>query len=128
MDQYYYGANNSIQHANVNSNLSATVLALLEDPNRKFIEVEQAFFMRWWAEQTPAKQAAVKGLVASGQLEFINGGWSMYVYLGFVVWLLLLLFVGVITPRACAPPPLSGTTKLAPALWTCSTTRRLASA
>ena len=78
VDQYYYGANNSIQHANVNSILSATVLALLEDPNRKFIEVEQAFFMRWWAEQTPAKQAAVKGLVASGQLEFINGGWSMH--------------------------------------------------
>ena len=78
VDQYYYGANNSIQHANVNSILSATVLALLEDPNRKFIEVEQAFFMRWWAEQTPAKQAAVKGLVASGQLEFINGAWSMH--------------------------------------------------
>jgi hypothetical protein len=78
VDQYYYGANNSIQHANVNSILSATVLSLLEDPNRKFSEVEQAFFQRWWAEQTPAKQAAVKGLVASGALEFINGGWSMH--------------------------------------------------
>ena len=78
MDQYYYGANNSIQHANVNSILSATISALLEDPNRKFSEVEQAFFARWWAEQPPAKQAAVQGLVASGQLEFINGGWSMH--------------------------------------------------
>ena len=49
------------------------MLALLEDPNRRFIEVEQAFFQRWWSDQTPAKQAAVQGLVASGQLEFING-------------------------------------------------------
>jgi alpha-mannosidase len=78
VDQYYYGANNTIQHSNVNSIISATVLALLEDPNRKFIEVEQAFFQRWWNDQTPAKQAAVQGLVASGQLEFINGGWSMH--------------------------------------------------
>ena len=70
-------ANNTIQHSNVNSIISATVLALLEDPNRKFIEVEQAFFQRWWSEQAPAKQAAVKTLVANGQLEFINGGWSM---------------------------------------------------
>ena len=62
----------------MNSIISATVLALLEDPNRKFIEVEQAFFSRWWSEQTPAKQAAVKTLVASGQLEMTNGGWSMH--------------------------------------------------
>jgi len=75
VDEYYYGANNSIQHANVNSIISATVLALLENPDRKFIEVEQAFFSRWWSEQTPAKQAAVKTLVANGQREMINGGW-----------------------------------------------------
>jgi len=47
VDQYYYGANNTIQHSNVNSIISATVLALLEDPSRRFIEVEQAFFQRW---------------------------------------------------------------------------------
>ena len=54
------------------------VLGLLENPDRRFIYVEQAFFQRWWSEQTPAKQAQVQGLVASGQLEFINGGWSMH--------------------------------------------------
>lgn len=63
-----------VQHANVNSIISAFVLALLESPARKAIYVEQAFFTRWWTEQTPVKQAQVKGLVASGQLEFINGG------------------------------------------------------
>ena len=63
--------------SNVNSIISATVLALEENPDRKFIEVEQAFFQRWWAEQSAEKQASVRALVASGQLEFINGGWSM---------------------------------------------------
>lgn len=75
VDQYYYGANNSIQHANVNSIISANVLALLEDPGRKFIYVEQAFFQRWWSEQDSDKQEQVRGLVDRGQLEFINGGW-----------------------------------------------------
>jgi alpha-mannosidase len=78
VDQYYYGANNSIQHANVNSILDAMVAGLLEDPNRRFIYVEQAFFQRWWAEQSPAKQGQVRDLVGRGQLEFINGGWSMH--------------------------------------------------
>ena len=50
----------------------------MEDPGRKFIYVEQAFFTRWWDEQTDAKKADVRGLVERGQLEFINGGWSMH--------------------------------------------------
>lgn len=62
----------------MNSIISATVLALEENPDRKFIEVEQAFFQRWWSEQSASKQASVKALVASGQLEFVNGGWSMH--------------------------------------------------
>ena len=32
-----------------------------------------AFFQRWWDEQDDKMQTLVKGLVASGQLEFING-------------------------------------------------------
>ena len=40
--------------------------------------MEQAFFQRWWAEQDDRMQAVVKTLVASGQLEFINGGWCMH--------------------------------------------------
>ena len=46
VDQYYYGANNTIQHSNVNSIISAMILGLVEDPNRRFIYVEQAFFQR----------------------------------------------------------------------------------
>ena len=56
-----------------------TVITRLEmNPDRKFIYVETAFFARWWYEQTPERQAVVKKLVASGQLEFINGGWCMH--------------------------------------------------
>ncbi len=76
VDQYFYGANNTIQHANVNSILTAMAAQLLENPDRKFIFVEQAFFQRWWDEQSKDKKDQVKDLVKSGQLEFINGGYT----------------------------------------------------
>lgn len=72
------GANNSIQHASVQYIITTVVRELLEDPSRRFSYVEQAFFQRWWREQTPAMQATVAGLVKSGQLELINGAWSMH--------------------------------------------------
>ena len=48
------------------------------NPDRKFIYVEQAYFQRWWREQNDDVKNQVKQLVASGQLEFINGGWCMH--------------------------------------------------
>ena len=41
--------------------------------------METAFFWRWWLEQEEngAIQNYTKALVASGQLEFVGGGWSM---------------------------------------------------
>eukprot|EP01116_Phalansterium_solitarium_P019911 TRINITY_DN5728_c0_g2_i1.p1 TRINITY_DN5728_c0_g2~~TRINITY_DN5728_c0_g2_i1.p1 ORF type:complete len:1012 (-),score=366.51 TRINITY_DN5728_c0_g2_i1:80-3115(-) len=77
VDQYYYGANQSIQDAGVQYILDTVVQALQDNPARKFIYVEQAFFTRWWNEQTDAKKQIVKDLVTNGQLEFINGGWCM---------------------------------------------------
>ncbi|RDY10272.1 putative alpha-mannosidase [Mucuna pruriens] len=78
IDQYYVGSNNSIQGACVQNVLDSLVPALLADKNRKFIYVEQAFFQRWWSEQSDAIQNIVKELVNSGQLEFINGGYCMH--------------------------------------------------
>ncbi|XP_054805405.1 probable alpha-mannosidase At5g13980 isoform X2 [Prosopis cineraria] len=78
LDQYYVGSNNSIQGACVQNVLDSLVPALLADKNRKFIYVEQAFFQRWWREQSEAVQNTVKQLVNSGQLEFINGGMCMH--------------------------------------------------
>ena len=45
----------------------------------RYIQVETAFFWRWWLEQEPggAIQNYTKSLVESGQLEFVGGGWSM---------------------------------------------------
>ena len=45
---------------------------------RKFSYVEQAYFQRWYETQPAALQMAVRGLVSSGQLQFLNGGWSMH--------------------------------------------------
>jgi len=36
------------------------------------------FFSMWWDLQSDRKKEQVKGLVANGQLELINGGWSMH--------------------------------------------------
>ncbi|KAI7736477.1 hypothetical protein M8C21_012082, partial [Ambrosia artemisiifolia] len=69
VDQYYVGSNNSIQGACVRNVLDSVVQALLKDKNRKFIYVEQAFFQRWWRDQSEETQDIVKRLVSSGQLE-----------------------------------------------------------
>ncbi|CAA7056988.1 unnamed protein product [Microthlaspi erraticum] len=77
VDQYYIGSNNTIQNACVRNVLDSVVDSLRRDPNRKFVFAEMAFFTRWWEEQSPETQADVRKLVKSGQLEFVNGGWSM---------------------------------------------------
>jgi alpha-mannosidase len=78
VDQYYVGSNNSIQGACVQNVLDSMVTALLKDKNRKFIYVEQAFFQRWWRQQSDMIKETVKGFIDSGQLEFINGGMCMH--------------------------------------------------
>ncbi|GAB2236176.1 hypothetical protein Droror1_Dr00027915 [Drosera rotundifolia] len=78
IDQYYVGSNNSIQGACVQNVLDSLIPALLADKNRKFVYVEQAFFQRWWREQSEIVQNVVKELVRSGQLELINGGICMH--------------------------------------------------
>ena len=78
VDQYFIGSNTSLQEASVHDLITATMAALKRVPERKFVYVEQAFFQRWWRQQDDAMQALVRSFVASGQLEFINGGWCMH--------------------------------------------------
>lgn len=78
VDQYYYGSNNTIQHAGVQYVISSMVLELEKDPARTFTYVEMAFFARWFYEQTADMQDRVRTLVANGQLSFANGGWCMH--------------------------------------------------
>ncbi|KAF8787519.1 Lysosomal alpha-mannosidase like protein [Argiope bruennichi] len=77
VDQYFYGANQSIQRAGVQYIIDSVVQSLIHDPSKKFIYVESAFFSRWWNEQHDSIRHSVKKLVCNGQLEFIGGGWSM---------------------------------------------------
>ena len=77
VDEYYYGAENSIQHAGVQYILDTVVDQLSKDSNKTFIYVEMAFFWRWWNEQNAGTKAQVKKLVANKQLEFVNAGWCM---------------------------------------------------
>ncbi|XP_026429937.1 alpha-mannosidase-like [Papaver somniferum] len=78
IDQYYVGLNNTIQDACIENVLDSVVESLLRNPDRKFVFAEQAFFQRWWGEQNEHIQMAVKKLVETGQLEFVNGGWCMH--------------------------------------------------
>ncbi|CAF1277182.1 unnamed protein product, partial [Adineta ricciae] len=98
VDQYFYGARNDIQHAAVQYILDSVIPALIENPDRRFVYVEIAFFWRWWIQQTEDMQNTVRKLVNEskeisdhrrknvevyslqfeiGHLEFISGGWSM---------------------------------------------------
>ncbi|EFJ34782.1 hypothetical protein SELMODRAFT_266756 [Selaginella moellendorffii] len=78
VDQYYIGSNNTIQEAGVQYILDSILMYLTSNPDRKFVYVEQAFFQRWWREQTEEVQSVVKELIHSGRLELINGGWCMH--------------------------------------------------
>ena len=78
VDQYFQGANQTIQNANIALVLDTVTEQLERDSNRKFTYVEQAYFSRWWNEQSDDKKDRVKQLVESGQFEFTNGGWCMH--------------------------------------------------
>ena len=43
------------------------IQALLENPDRRFIYVEIAFFWRWWLQQTDEMQNKVRQLVNQGK-------------------------------------------------------------
>ena len=57
--------------------LDTVVENLLKDPTKRFSYTETAYFWKWWQQQPPEDQEKVRGLVASGQLEFVGGAWTM---------------------------------------------------
>lgn len=72
-----FPGNGLIQKAGVQYIIDSVVQALLEDPEKRFIYVESAFFSKWWREQDDKLKEQVKMLVNEGRLEFIGGAWSM---------------------------------------------------
>ncbi|CAF1146005.1 unnamed protein product [Rotaria sordida] len=78
IDQYYYGSRSEIRHRGVQYIIDSVIQALLENPDRRYIYVEMAFFWRWWNQQSDDIHNTVRQLVNEGRLEFISGGWSMH--------------------------------------------------
>lgn len=78
VEEYYDGSRKDIQWTDVRGELTSVVKELLKDSKRKFSEVEMKFFSMWWNEQNDETKGQVKQLVKNGQLELINGGWSMH--------------------------------------------------
>jgi hypothetical protein len=56
VDGYFTGADKGIQWTNVKVELDGVINALLNNPERKFSEVEMKFFKMWWDLQTDAKK------------------------------------------------------------------------
>ncbi|XP_059099516.1 lysosomal alpha-mannosidase-like [Tigriopus californicus] len=77
LDEYFYGEKNNIQLADVQNIIDTVVQALAVNPERRFIQVETAFFWQWWNLQNDTTKTLAHQLVDEGRLEFIGGGWSM---------------------------------------------------
>ena len=74
-DEYYYGNNTS---KCVKCLLDSTLISLLTNENRTFVEVEIAFFSKWYKSLSEERKSIVKILVGSGRWEFANAGWVMH--------------------------------------------------
>ena len=77
VDQYYYGAKQTVQRAGVQYIIESVIKELARDPEKRFIQVETGFFWRWWETQSEYMRNITRTLVDSGQLVFTGGGWSM---------------------------------------------------
>lgn len=50
LEEYFDGSNKDKQWTNVNIELTTVMWALIENPERKFSEVEMKFFSMWWKQ------------------------------------------------------------------------------
>jgi len=62
---------NSILFLEVQYIIDSVIIALDQNPNRRFIYVEIAYFWRWWNEQTDDIRQKVKGFVNEGKLHLM---------------------------------------------------------
>ena len=61
---------------NVSRILDTVTVNLNENPERRFAWSEVAFLEYWWNRQNSTTKTIFKKLIANGQLEFVDGGWS----------------------------------------------------
>ncbi|CAG9856047.1 unnamed protein product [Phyllotreta striolata] len=74
LDEYYYGVNTG--QISVRLIISSVVEALKRNPDRRYIQVETAYFHKWWKDNEDMR-TEFKQLVDRGQIEMVNGAWSM---------------------------------------------------
>ena len=67
MPYFLHLARQDIRQQGVQYIIDSAIDALLQNPDRRFIYVEMAFFWRWWVEQTDEMQQQVKDLVNQGE-------------------------------------------------------------
>lgn len=96
---------NDIQHASVQYILDSVISSLLEDPTRRFIYVEMAFFSRWWKEQTNETKDTVRELVHQGEPAQRSGGGSpaQLDFRDYLFIYLLLLSIGTVSYYIALP-------------------------
>ncbi|CDW79296.1 glycosyl hydrolases family 38 protein [Stylonychia lemnae] len=78
VDEFYSGSRQRDYKAGVRVVIDGMIQELLRDSKKRFSYVEMKFFSLWFYEQTHEMQDKVRKLVKDGQLEFLNGGWSMH--------------------------------------------------
>ncbi|EAS04708.3 glycoside hydrolase family 38 amine-terminal domain protein (macronuclear) [Tetrahymena thermophila SB210] len=80
IDEYY--SNRIIQfgwdYGNIRDILNSVYNEIQKNPQRKYIQVEIGFLSMWWDRQTEDVRQKYKDLVKNGQIEIINGGWTMH--------------------------------------------------
>ena len=69
--EYYY-------EMDVQDIIDSVLQALLQDQSKRFVWEEVSYLSRWWQDASEDQKSHMKKFVASGQLEFIGGGWVMH--------------------------------------------------
>lgn len=67
VDEYYYGSKTHYQKAGVQYIIDSVIQELIQNPARRFIYVETAFFWKWWLEQNNSTREITKELVKTGK-------------------------------------------------------------
>ena len=83
VEQYFYGLNETIDtRGRVHDIITTSIAALLEQPARTFTWTESKFLHMWWVEMHRLNRTALhdslRYLIATGQWNFVNGGWCMH--------------------------------------------------
>ena len=58
--------------------LDSALQALQRDRSRKMVWSETSYFARWWETLGSSQRSSFRSVLAAGQFEFVNGGWSQH--------------------------------------------------